>query len=262
MKNTVTILFLFTITFIIQSCVSYGGGTTYRTPTKEEKTIFKEDENIDSYILTTKNEKINIASHREIRYGRGKVSYCKSIAVGRVLENDKAITYTPSLDRKNISISKISKIVDGDNLYLPYTEKGKKKRIYRLIAKTDDYILGHYIYQIESTYIGTTASKNTYRTKRGQYVVLLDSKNNFIKKIIITDKNNELVPKKIKEVKSLLKKFDPCLVNIDNLFEPNKVKNIHIAWKSKKASEKYKNEKKQKEKIFLQSTNQLDCTSQ
>ncbi len=210
----------------------------------------------ENYILTTEGKKIKIAPNEDIRYNRFSVDYYKKAGFYGKKKKVKGVGYISKSYKKTGSIKpeRIVKIVDGDKLYLPFTDKSDKNKIkiFRYIAKNDKYILGDYTLQ----YSSTSPSGNMIGTYKWYYV-FLDHDYNLIKKGIINGGDEQEINKNISEIR---KKFGKCLDREDNLkdmilsedIEPEK----NLSIKDLSLSKKYGHYVRLR---FLYYVNQFQC---
>ncbi|MEO1032295.1 MAG: hypothetical protein AAFX55_12860, partial [Bacteroidota bacterium] len=206
----------------------------------------------ESYILTTKGEKISIVPNKDITWTRFTIEYYKKADFYGKKKKVKGIGYiTKSYGKSGfMKGDKIVKIVDGDRLYLPFTDD-KKTKVFRYIAKNDNYILGTYIL----SYI--SESRNVHQT----YYVKLDHDYNLIEKGPVfgygPKKDREKYEKNIEKVK---KEFGQCLGREDDLVDVFITNNVEpdesFSMENLEKNKKYRHYIKAE---FLRNENQIQC---
>ena len=166
-----------------------------------------------SYILTTDGEKIKIAHEEDIVYSKSKVIYhTKVVPEGeKELVSDIGYVQNYRYETKSIEADRIVKIVDGDRLYLPF-KYGKETRIFRLIAKNKNYILGFYSME-------HIVEDNIFHLR--QAYVILDHDYNIVKEGEVYGMKMKESKKGINEIK---KYFGNCLDRNKNLYDVVKKK--------------------------------------
>lgn len=205
-----------------------------------------------SYILTVKGEKIPILPNEDITVSVG-------VAVYYVRSKDKTISpYNTEYYRteKTMRIKKIAKIVHKDELYLPFRKKNGKLRMYRLVATSKDYILGHYILTPPPGRMGVWFYSSWY--------VILNKNNEVIENAKVFDEFRKPYPISVNNVK---KYFGNCL-DTDSLIVDVKTKTFarflgngeftkekQEEWEAYAKRGRYKTH----EPCFLPNVNQLVC---
>lgn len=242
MKNFILILFM-----VLIPQLSIG----------QDKTDYefeKKHSEQESYILTTEGEKINIAPNKEITWNRFSVEYYKKYDFYGKKKKVKGIGYiTKSYGKFGlIKGDKIAKIVDGDRLYLPFIDDEKTK-VFRYIAKNDNYILGTFIY----SFVSESKVKSVHQT----YYVKLDHNYNLIEKGPVfgygPKKDREQYEENIEKIK---KEFGQCLGREDDLIDVFITNNVEpddsFSFENLENNKNYNHFIKAE---FLRNENQIEC---
>ncbi len=195
-----------------------------------------------SYILTNKGEKILIESGSPITFNTKKIEYY-AYSNKKPLRNWKKI---------RISGKEIEKIIDKDRLYLPYQPYRKKPNIfnvYRVIAKTNDYTLGHVIYRKVSRDLHAVREgdfSKPDRIKRKDYFFVIDKNGKVISNGPLSNVSEEEIDKSVEKINKI---FGDCLKR-ENLFDRVYVKFVG----------QINNTRMDTVPRFLHNVNQLDCS--
>ncbi|WP_166967233.1 hypothetical protein [Yeosuana marina] len=213
--------------------------------------------NTESYILTKKGEKIRIFPNERITYNRFKIDYYS-------FKNSKK-------KLKSINPKEIVKIVDENTLYLPCETESGKHRIYRVIAKNRNYILGDY--DVEYTTSSALDINKSYSYGNTWYVIL-DKKNNIVERGELYGKvfklkdirENHVREHNQESVNTIIKYFGNC-IDKDSLFVSFKVDSFRDFLNNKEPTAEKEEEwiKLTKGRIpmywelFLPDVNQLEC---
>ena len=197
-----------------------------------------------SYILTKEGERIKIVSGEKIVVNEfGEISYTTKLKYKKI-DGDSAKFGGKS---KDIKLKKVDKVIDGDRLYVPFQKKdGKKLRMCRIIAKTDQYILGHY--DIKETR-GHVDGSGTYGLNRERFVILDHEYNALEDYKIYSGKKSE--KKNAEGFASIKSKFGDCL-NREDYYDIVPIKFIPMKFGRMKIE-------KGESREFLYNVNQLDC---
>lgn len=129
-----------------------------------------------SFILLKDGKEINIEPNQKIiRKRNGYTSYC--ISLDTIISETKGFgtfhTYNRTFGR--VKTKQIKKIVDGNTLYLPFSNYDNDKGLCRIVATNEEYFLGHFYY---SKLKVDKKSKILENHISGEYYLLLDHKYN------------------------------------------------------------------------------------
>lgn len=207
----------------------------------------------DSYILTIENEKIPIDPNSSIVSSSGGKVFCDKPLKNGKKRNPNG---TQIGGQTIIRGRRITKIVDGDKLYLPfYFYNEKRKVMYRLVAQNDRYKLGFLYHRM--------VDRNNIFVINSMFIVL-DEKNQVVDRELVTweSYNKDITKRYTEEDKKashegirskLAKYFGDCL---DREEYYDYLKTIK---KSAKASFVPRKMEDVEKREFLYKTNQLIC---